>query len=206
MGSPSLSNADIADRLMSLAQLLSAQKENPYKVKAYRRAAKSIRSLSQSLEQLVREDADLTRYAGIGKGIAGAIRELVESGSLRKAEALRAQVSPEVLAISAYPRLDPARVLRIFKKLGIGTVEELKDKLEAGEIAAKLGARMDAHVRQALTDNQEMLLYDADPLARSLEDFLLAQRIVRRVEVGGDYRRRVEVVSDLRFVVETEDF
>ena len=206
MSAPLLSNADIADRLMGLAQLLSAEKENPYKIKAYRRAAKSIRSLSESLEELVRADADLTQYAGIGKGIAAAIRELVESGSLRKAETLRAQMSPEVAAISAYPRLDPARVLRIYKKLGIGTVEELKEKLEAGEIAAKLGARMDAHVRQALTESQEMLLYDAEPVARSLEDFLLAQRFALRVEAAGDYRRRVEVISDLRFLVETEDF
>src|SRR6185437_15151293 len=153
-----------------------------------------------------RADADLTQYAGIGKGIAAAIRELVESGSLRKAESLRAQVSPEVAAISAYPRLDPTRVLRIYKKLGIGMVEELKEKLEAGEIAAKLGARMDAHVRQALTESQEMLLYDAEPVARSLEEFLLAQRFALRVEAAGDYRRRVEVISDLRFLVETEDF
>jgi len=206
MSAPLLSNADIADRLMGLAQLLSAEKENPYKIKAYRRAAKSIRSLSESLEELVRADADLTQYAGIGKGIAAAIRELVESGSLRKAETLRAQMSPEVVAINAYPRLDPARVLRIYKKLGIGMVEELKEKLEAGEIAAKLGARMDAHVRQALTESQEMLLYDAEPVARSLEDFLLAQRFALRVEAAGDYRRRVEVISDLRFLVETEDF
>jgi DNA polymerase (family 10) len=206
MNSLLLSNADIADRLMGLAQLLSAQKENPYKIKAYRRAAKSIRSLSESLEELVRADADLTRYAGIGKGIAGAIRELVESGSLRKAETLREQVSPEVLAIGAYPRLDPTRVLRIYKKLGIGTVEQLKEKLETGEIGAKLGARMQSHVRQALTESHEMLLYDAEPVARSVENFLLAQRLVRRVEVAGDFRRRVEVVSDLRFLVETEDF
>lgn len=201
-----LSNADIADRLMGLAQLLSAQKENPYKIKAYRRAAKSIRSLSESLEELVRENADLTRYAGIGKGIAGAIRELVESGSLRKAETLRAQVSPEVAAIAAYPRLDPPRVLRIYKKLGIGTVEELKEKLEAGEIAGRLGTRMDAHVRNALQESQEMLLYDAEPLARSVEEFLLERGLARRAEVAGDYRRRVEVVSDLKFLVETKDF
>ena len=51
----------IADRLASLAQLLSTQKENPYKVKAYQRAAAKIRNLSESLDELVRDDADLTR-------------------------------------------------------------------------------------------------------------------------------------------------
>src|ERR1700681_1594579 len=77
-----LSNAEIADRLASLAQLLSTQKENPYKVKAYRRAAGAIRTLSESLDELVREDADLTRYAGIGEAIASAIREIVLTGTL----------------------------------------------------------------------------------------------------------------------------
>ncbi len=61
-----LSNAEIADRLASLAQLLSTQKENPYKVKAYRRAAARIRTFAESLDEMVREGADLTRFAGIG--------------------------------------------------------------------------------------------------------------------------------------------
>ncbi|HEY7097069.1 MAG TPA: helix-hairpin-helix domain-containing protein [Terriglobales bacterium] len=67
--SPVLSNAEIADRLASLAQLLSSQKENPYKIKAYPRAAARIRHLSDSLEEMVRNDEDLTRFPGIGDAI-----------------------------------------------------------------------------------------------------------------------------------------
>ncbi len=81
---PALSNAEIADRLAGLAQLLSTQKENPYKVKAYHRAAARIRSLSESLDELVREDADLTQFAGIGEAIAGAIREIVLTGKTQE--------------------------------------------------------------------------------------------------------------------------
>ena len=62
-----LSNAEIADHLASLAQLLSVQKENPYKVKAYQRAAAKIRTLSESIDELVRDGSDLTEYAGIGR-------------------------------------------------------------------------------------------------------------------------------------------
>ena len=86
---PFLSNAEIADRLASLAQLLSAQKENPYKVKAYQRAAAKLRNMSESLQELVQDDADLTQYAGIGDAIASAIREIVadrqlaETGNLK---------------------------------------------------------------------------------------------------------------------------
>src|ERR1700704_6202908 len=100
--SPVLNNAEIADRLASLAQLLSSQKENPYKVKAYQRAAAKIRILSESLWDLVQDDADLTRFPGIGEAIAAAIREVVRSGTLRKLETLRERASPALRTINQY--------------------------------------------------------------------------------------------------------
>src|ERR1700733_3140611 len=95
-GSRSLSNAEIADRLASLAQLLSTQKENPYKIKAYQRAAAKVRTLSESVDELVRNESDLTEYAGIGKAISSAIQEIVQTGTLGKLEKLRSQASPEL--------------------------------------------------------------------------------------------------------------
>jgi DNA polymerase (family X) len=201
-----VTNADIAEKLMSLAQLLSAQKENKFKIKAYRRAAKTIAAMPDSLVDLVRDDADLTEYPAIGKAISGAIREIASNGTLRQLEEIRAQVKPEIAAIAEYPRLDPARVLRIFKKLGISSVEELKAKLASGEIGEKLGARMEQHVRQALADQHEMLLYDADRVVAAVEDYLLTRCPVSRVEATGDYRRRVEVVKEISCLVETDDF
>jgi DNA polymerase (family X) len=125
-------NVDIADRLASLAQLMAAGNENPYKIKAYERAAARIRTWSESIGELVREDADLTTFPGIGNAIAACIREIVLTGTLGKLEKLRAAASPEVAAISHYPRLDPKKVLRIYKKLGIGSLQALRDKLESG--------------------------------------------------------------------------
>ena len=203
---PFLSNAEIADRLASLAQLLSAQKENPYKVKAYQRAAAKLRNMSESLQELVQDDADLTQYAGIGDAIASAIREIVQTGSLRKLETLRSQATPEVASINDYPRLDPKRVKRIYKKFGISSVEELRAKLESGEIEQVLGLRMAQHVRQGLTETHAMLLYRADDLKSAVEEFLLGACRVKRAEVVGDLRRRVEVIEELAFVIETEDF
>jgi DNA polymerase (family 10) len=201
-----LSNAEIADRLASLAQLLWAQKENSYKVKAYQRAAAKIRTLSESVDQLVRDDADLTAYAGIGNAISSAIREIVLTGTLGKLEKLRIQASPELAAISAYPRLDPNRIVRIYKKLGISSLEALGEKLQNGEIQRALGLRMAEHVRQGLTETHAMLLYRADGLRIAVEEFLLERCGVRRAEVAGDYRRRLEIIEDLVFVVETADF
>ncbi len=204
--SPALSNAEIADRLASLAQLLSSQKENPYKVKAYQRAAARIRHLSESLDDMVRNEEDLTQFAGIGEAIASAIREIVNTGKLGTLEKLRANASPVLLSISRHPRLDPKRVLRIYKRLGLSSIDELRERLESGEIAKLFGARMAYHVRHGLTDTHAMLLYHSDSLREQVEEFLVSRCGVRRAEVAGDYRRRVEVIEELVFVIETDDF
>ena len=204
--SPVLSNAQIADRLAGLAQLLSTKKENPYKVKAYRRAAAKIRSLSESLDELVREDADLTSFPGIGDAIASAIREIVLTGTLRKLDTLRGQAAPEVANLADYPRLDPKRVLRIYKKLKISSIEALREKLESGEIESALGQRMAQHVRQGLSEAHAMLLYHADDLQGAIEAFLIEKCGVTAVQVVGACRRRVEVVEEIAFVIQTDDF
>jgi DNA polymerase (family 10) len=202
----SVSNADIADRLASIAQLLAAARENPFKVKAYRRAADRVRALSESLQELVQQDSDLTQYAGIGEGIAGAIREIVATGSLRKLEQLRLAAPAEINDLSAYPRLDPKRVLRVYKKLGISSVGALRERLASGEIERILGLRLAQHVQQGLTESHAMLLYRADTLRLAVEEFLLGPCGVKRAEAAGDYRRRVEVIEELSFLVETSDF
>jgi DNA polymerase (family X) len=145
---PKLSNAQIADRLSGLAQLMSTQKE-PIQDQSVHAGCGEDPYLSESVDELVRGDADLTGYAGIGEAIASAIREIVMTGMLGKLETLRSAASPELASISAFPRLDPKRVLRIYKKLGIRSVEELREKLENGEIEKHLGLRMAQHVRQA---------------------------------------------------------
>ena len=201
-----LSNAEIADRLASLAQLLSAGKENPWKIKAYQRAAAKLRTLPESIDDLVREDADLTRFASIGEGIGNAIREIVLTGTLSKLEKLRSQAPDELASISQYPRLDPKRVLRVYKKLGISSIEALRDAMESGAVETSLGARMAQHVRQGLAETHAMLLYRCDDLRPEIERFLVERGGARRAQVAGDYRRRVEVIEELVFIVEADDF
>src|SRR5438552_4574203 len=97
VSSPPLSNGVIATELMALAQLLAAHGENPFKVKAYRRAARTLRTLSESIEEVVKSGGDLTVYPGIGKAISGVIEEIVHTGKLRQAERMRADIPPQIL-------------------------------------------------------------------------------------------------------------
>ena len=201
-----LSNAEIADRLASLAQLLSAQKENPYKVKAYHRAAARIRNLAESLDEMVHRDEDLTQFSGIGTAIASAIGEIVKTGTLANLEKLRGEAPPAVAELTAHPRLDPKRVMRVYKKLNINSLEELRQRVESWEVENIFGSRTTHHIRQGLTETHAMLLYRADDLRELIEEFLLSACHVSRAEAAGDYRRRVEVIEELVFVVGTDDF
>lgn len=86
------------------------------------------------MHDLVQREADLTAYPGIGRAIDSAIREIVLTGTLGRLEQLRSESSPELITISDYPRLNPKRILRIYKKLAISSIAELRKALEAGEI------------------------------------------------------------------------
>jgi DNA polymerase (family 10) len=199
-------NTEIANVLLALAQLLSTRKENPFRVRAYRRAAKAIAHTPESVEEIVRAGGDLTVIPGVGSGIAGAVREIVERGGLRQLEDLREKAGERAAALSDYPLLDPKRVERIYRKLGISTLEELRQRLDSGEIGGQMGARMEHHVRQALSPAAEMLLYEADRLVPPILEFLTGKCGAERAEAAGEYRRRVEVIRELSFLVQTGDF
>ncbi|HEV2136113.1 MAG TPA: PHP domain-containing protein [Terracidiphilus sp.] len=201
-----LSNSEIADRLSSLAQLLTIEKANPYKIRAYRRASAVIRGLGESVDELVRNNADLRVYAGIGEAISAAIREIVETGTLKTLEKLRAGASPELVELSAHPRLDPQRILRVYKKLGISNAQALRAALDSGEIERVFGIRMAQHIRSGLVETDTILLYYAHPLCESIREFLMNRAGAERTEAVGDYRRRVEIISQLDFLIQARDF
>jgi DNA polymerase (family X) len=134
------------------------------------------------------------------------IQEIVKTGTLRQVEALRSQASPERAAIVDHPRLDAKWVLRMYKKLNISTIAELKQKLASGELEQRLGAKSAQHIRQALTERTNLLVYEADRIVAAVEDFLLTKCGVQRTEPTGDYRRRKEVVGEISFLIETPDF
>src|SRR6185312_5019098 len=101
-------------------------------------------------------------------------------------EKLRSEVPPEIVAINQHPRLDPTRVLRIYKKLGISSITELRQALDSGQI-----------------ESNAILLYHAHSLVAAIQHFLLKQCDATRAIAAGDYRRCIEVISNLDFLVET---
>jgi DNA polymerase (family 10) len=94
----------------------------------------------------------------------------------------------------------------VYRKLGITSVGELRERLDSGEIEKALGSQVAQHVRQGLTEAHSILLYRADDVRGAVEEYLMGPCAVRRAAVAGACRRRVEVVEELVFVIETDDF
>ena len=170
-------------------------------MKAYLRAADTIEATSKNVNDLVADGKSLQALPGIGKAIGATIQEIVKSGKMPQLERVAAELPPELLELSKRPGLDPSRVKRIYKKLGIKSLAELKTKLDAGEIGEALGSRLEYHVRQGLDDRPRILHWATKEVVSQFSAFINLLPEVTRVEVTGSYRRRKDTVGDLNFLV-----
>jgi hypothetical protein len=126
-GTKSKENAHIADTLARAADLLEAKQENAFRVRSYRRAADTLRSLKKPVAEMLRADGDesIQKLPGVGKKLAGSIKEIAATGRLGLADRLESEVSPGKL-FTEIPGIGKALAKRIHETLGISTLEELE--------------------------------------------------------------------------------
>ncbi|MCA3749444.1 MAG: DNA polymerase/3'-5' exonuclease PolX [Rubrobacter sp.] len=203
-------NADIAEVLYEVADLLEIEGENPFRVRAYREAARTAENHPRSLAEMVEEGEDLTRLPGIGEDLAGKIREIVETGTLRQAEELRKQVPPGLRPLLGMPGLGPRRVRELHRRLGITSAKELEEAAREGRVRRLpgFGEKTERNILEALARGeapQRFKLASAEPAARALEEHLEGCEAVREATVAGSFRRRKETVGDLDVVACSED-
>lgn len=118
-------NEQLAQLFQSIATLLAAQRANPYRIRAYRRAADSILALEEEVE-LVAQRHELEDIDGIGKDLAGKIREFLETGTIRTYEELKTPLPPEVKSWARLPGLHDSLVSYLYARLGIRTLDDLE--------------------------------------------------------------------------------
>jgi DNA polymerase (family 10) len=195
------SNAAVAELLRRYATALTLNSADRFKVRAYRRAAETIESLDDDVATLVARKRDLTSIPGVGKAISRTIEEIVRTGRFSLLDQALSKLEPEVLEIAARPALDPKKVLRVYKKLKINSLDQLRQRLDSGEVRELFGARMEYHIRRGLDDRPRMLLYEAEPLALRIEAHVRKIPGVTRVALAGSLRRKKDTVGDINFVV-----
>ncbi|HVD10331.1 MAG TPA: helix-hairpin-helix domain-containing protein, partial [Gaiellaceae bacterium] len=128
-----LENPELADRLEAFAALLDLAGANPYGVRAYRRAAALVRATPASVAGLVRSGR-ARELRGIGRGIEGKLRELVQTGEIAELAELERTVSPQLVGLGRLLGLSAKRAAEIGRVLGIRTADELRQAAREGRL------------------------------------------------------------------------
>ena len=208
-----MQNADIGRLLDEVADLLEISAANPFRVRAYRNAARTVRDHADPLDELVRGgEFDLTDLPGIGSGIAAEITALVATGTLPQRQELAAKIPSGLLDLLRMPGLGPKRVKLLHDTLKVKTVADLGRALKAGKIAKlpgfgpKMVEKIQAGVAGTAEGQTRIRLHEAEQYARALVEYLKAGGGgggggIEAIEVAGSFRRRRETIGDLDIVV-----
>ena len=206
-----MQNAEIARLLTDVADLLEISAGNPFKVRAYRNAARTVADHPDPIGELVSGgEFDLTDLPGIGGGIAKEITALVKTGTLPQRQQLVATLPPGLLELLRIPGLGPKRVKLFHEQLKVNSVADLKNALEKGEIAKLpgFGPKLLEKIREGVSDTaataqKRMVLHEAEQYARAIVEYLKTGGGggIDEIEVAGSFRRRKETIGDLDIVV-----
>jgi DNA polymerase (family 10) len=206
-----VTNLEIADALDRLADLLQVERDNPFKVRAFRRAARTVEGHPVPMATLLERGGDPTTLPGVGKEIAACIRELVATGRLARLEALAGGAPPSLLELTRLPGLGPKRARVLWDRLGVATLAELEVAAREGRLAGVPGfgdrsaSRLLAALAEKRVEGRRILLPAAEVILADLLPFLRAVPGVVRVEAAGSFRRRFETVGDLDVVAAATD-
>src|SRR5213075_1363540 len=129
-----MTKSQIAVVLEEIATLLELKGENPFKIRAYTNAARSLETFGGNLSNLQDEEA-LAKIPGIGKSIAEKIKELAATGSLKYFEELRAEFPPGILELFSLAGLGAKKIKALYDQLGISSIEQLQKACEQGRVA-----------------------------------------------------------------------
>jgi DNA polymerase (family 10) len=135
-----------------LAELHEIEDANPFRVRAYRRAAATLEDLSEPVADLVAQESDLTELSGAGEDLAGKIREICETGRLAALEAVEACTPSDLARLAAVPGLGPKRVKVLHEALGVCCVEDLIKAAKAGRVRGlpRFGEAFETRLLQSL--------------------------------------------------------
>ena len=200
-------NADIARVFEAIADLLDIQEANPFRVRAYRNAARTVGELQLDLAALVAKGAPLPKLPGIGADLSAKIREIAASGKCALLERLQRELPPAITELLHIPGLGPKRVRTLWHELEIQTLEQLARAAHDGRIRGLtgFGPKTEARVLQAVRQQQSKAtrfkLAVAAQYAQSYASWLRQSPCVAQVEVAGSFRRMRETVGDLDILV-----
>ncbi|MDO8599138.1 MAG: helix-hairpin-helix domain-containing protein, partial [bacterium] len=207
-----MTNADIASIFQSIAEILAIQGENPFRIRAYERAAVTIEGLPQDLADVYRASGvkGLREIPGIGEDLAAKIAELTDTGGLKFYEDLKRKVPKGLLEVMEVEGMGPKRTKVVWEEFDVRSLRDLEKLCRSSKLTKVRGwgAQSVSNILQAIDMlrkfGERMPIGKALPLAEALVRALERSKLCDRVEIAGSIRRRKETIGDIDLLVTSE--
>ena len=202
-------NLDMARIFDEIADIFELKSENSFKIRAYRRAARTIESLTQDLKVIAERGGinELKKIPGVGDAIAKKILEIAETGDCKKHIELKQEVPTGLLELLAIPRIGPKTIAKLHDELGISSIADLEEaaKLHNLEKLPGLGAKVEENILKGIAQYRSykgrVLLSEALPRAESIVTELKKLDAVDKIIIAGSLRRMRETIGDIDILV-----
>ena len=197
-----MKNFIVAQRLNEIASLMEFEGEPFFKIKAYERAARSIEDSQTSVEDLVKS-GELQELPGVGKAISQKVADILDTGTCKYLDELRAKFPPTILELLSVPGIGAKTAVSLYRELGVSGLDDLRKSIEDGSIlkVPRLGPKtidnLKARLERLASTPKRMRLGDAWPIAQIVVKALSALPFAKNVVVAGSLRRMERSVRDL---------
>ncbi len=201
-----MKNFEVARQFELMADVLELKGENPFRIRAYRRAAQNLESLSEDIEAVAREDR-LEDIPGIGADLAGKIQEYLKTGKIKEIAAASKGMPRGVVELMNIPGVGPRTARLLYEREHITGIGQLEKRAKKGGlrglpgIQAKTEQNILKGIRLVRGGQERMPLGHALPLGRELVDALEGLSAVRQISLAGSIRRMKETVGDIDILV-----
>jgi DNA polymerase (family 10) len=203
-------NTDIARIFNEIADLLEIQGANPFRIRAYRAAARTVSDQPQSVAAMLKEGKNLDELPGIGRDLAGKIGEIVETGTLAMLKELEKETPGELTELLSLGQLGPKKAAVLHRQLGVRNLKDLEKAAGSGKIrelkgfSEKSEKKILEEIKRFTGAEKRIKLAEAEQIVRALVEYLRGIEGVKEVVPAGSFRRRRETVGDLDFLVTCE--
>jgi len=205
-----MNNREIAEIFHSIADILEIKVENPFRIRAYRKAAQVIEELSQSVKD-IHTNGKLPNIPGIGEGIAGKISEIIQTGKLAEYETIKKSVPSGLLEILNISSVGPKTVALIYKELGITSIEGLEKAAKDHKLAKfpGMGEKKEENIIRGIKISREtkerIPIYEAELISQEIINQLRKVPAVDKISIAGSLRRQRETIGDIDILIASKN-
>lgn len=202
-------NDDVEQALLEFADLLSILSEDPFKPRAYEKAARAVGGYHADVSGL--DLKAILEIPSVGKSIGEKVLEILKTGTFADLEELRGQVPPGVRELMSIPGLGPKKAMVLYRELGVSSMDGLLEAIDDDRVAELkgFGKRTQDNIlsglQQLSASGGRVLVSVALDVAEAMLAELTALKQVRRGAVAGSLRRMRETIGDVDLLVASTD-